>query len=343
MTEEEEEEKNARSLLENSRWGRRPICPYCSSSRVVRYSNGVTHYCTPCRRQFTVTVGSIFEGSHLSASQLVRAMRVYHQSEGTCSTSTLAFEIQVTMKTARGLIRKLSQAVSEPAFWQKPEIRRKRSEPQIRRANGRIIVTAYKGYNSVPFANILKLYVPVGAKVADVTHGRGMFWAHVDRSKYEVFATDISEGVDLRSLPYSDCSIDAVVLDPPYMHVTTGTAYKMKTNMASLYKVNMPHHPTERGHKALMKLYLDGAREAHRVLRAKGVLILKTMDEVVGTKQMLTHVDIINELTKSLYSIEDLFVLMRQQAPMLSHKTVQKHARKNHSYFLIFRKKSKRS
>ena len=335
-------ENEAREFLERSRWGKAPYCPSCGSSRIARYKDGITLFCSSCRRQFSLTAGTIFEGTHLSPMQLIKAMHLFFQANGKCSSYELSGEIQTSEKTARRLIRLFTEAVSHPSFNERILTKRRRSEPKLRRSNGKIIVTAHKGYNSVVFANILKLYVPQGSTIADVTYGYGMFWAQVDRSKYNVLATDLSDGVDLRALPYADETVDCIVLDPPYMTFTKGTAYASRTNMAELYKVNIPHHPLLRGHTALLKLYHDGAREAHRVLKPKGILVLKTMDEVVGEKQRLTHVDIVNDLTADLYVVEDLFVVVRPQPPMLSHSSAQKHARKNHSYFLIFRKQSKK-
>lgn len=331
-------ETEAREILENLRWGRTPSCPYCLSRRIVRYSDGVTLYCTPCQRQFSYTVGTVFEGTHLSAKQLLQALYLFHETAGALTTGVLASAIQVTNKTARRINGIIGKVVADPDFWCDPKIKRKHTEPKLRRKNAKIIVTAYRGNNSIPFSNILRLYVKAGSTIADVTFGYGIFWRNVDMSKYHVLTSDIADGVDLRDIPYQDASVDALVLDPPFMTYTQGTAYANHTNLADLYKVNLPHHETERGHEALVRLYVDGAREALRVLKPKGVLIVKVMDEVVQTTQMLTHVILINKLSEMGFRVEDLFVVMRTQTPSLSSKTVQKHARKNHGYFLVFRK-----
>ena len=73
------------------------------------------------------------------------------------------------------------------------------------------------GGNAEVFPLILDLHVPDGAKIADVTWGKGVFWRDVDVAKYELHPTDIAGGVDCRDLPYADDSFDCVVLDPPYM------------------------------------------------------------------------------------------------------------------------------
>ena len=84
-------------------------------------------------------------------------------------------------------------------------------------ATSDVVVSAYVGRNEEVFPDIIKLHVPEGATVADVTYGKGTFWKNVPPLLYKLQATDIATGVDCRELPYDDGSIDCVVLDPPYM------------------------------------------------------------------------------------------------------------------------------
>ena len=85
-------------------------------------------------------------------------------------------------------------------------------------------------------------------------------------------------------------------------------------------------------------MYYAAGREAIRVLKNKGILIVKCQDEVSANKQRLTHVEIINEYVKYGLIVEDLFVMVRNNKPNISTLKKQVHARKNHSYFLVFRK-----
>src|SRR5712692_317194 len=70
-------------------------------------------------------------------------------------------------------------------------------------------------------------------------------------------------------------------------------------------------NPEKKYHEAVLDLYFSGAREAYRVLKPKGILILKCADEVCANKQRLTHVEIVNEYEKIGFYVEDLFVLVR--------------------------------
>ncbi|HZL47859.1 MAG TPA: hypothetical protein VFC30_02485 [Solirubrobacteraceae bacterium] len=71
--------------------------------------------------------------------------------------------------------------------------------------------------NAEIFPAVLQLHVPKGSRIADVTYGKGVFWKNVPRQDYELLATDLQMGVDATALPYADLSLDALVLDPPYM------------------------------------------------------------------------------------------------------------------------------
>jgi len=208
-----------------------------------------------------------------------------------------------------------------------------------------LILSARTAGNAEIFPSVLKLHVPEGWTVADVTHGGGVFWRNVDKAKYRLLATDIKQGVDCRKLPYESGTIDAVVLDPPYMEgATRNTAYQSgQQAFSNYYGLQEIKQTGDRYHGAILRLYLDACAEAARVLKQSGVLIVKCQDEVCANKQRLTHVEIINALLAE-WHCKDLFVVVRTNRPVVSRLLRQVHARKNHSYFLVFeRQKRKRA
>lgn len=209
-------------------------------------------------------------------------------------------------------------------------------------ATNNLIFSAHQGRNSEVFPQILKLYVPTGSVIADVTYGKGAFWKDVRTReyKYKLLKSDIAHGVDCRMLPYKDSSIDCVVLDPPYMHTPGGTAHHGHQNFEQYYRNNgTSNNGNKKYHEAVLDLYFQAAKEAKRVLRDGGLLIVKCQDEVCANKQRLTHVEIINECNTYGYITEDCFVLVRENFPGVSRVVKQRHARKNHSYFLVLRLK----
>ncbi len=72
------DEDAARNLMQQFRWPDGAECPHCGSDAVTRLTPKPTSKrpghkgllkCRTCRKQFTVTVGTIFEDSHIPLQQ----------------------------------------------------------------------------------------------------------------------------------------------------------------------------------------------------------------------------------------------------------------------------------
>jgi hypothetical protein len=225
-----------------------------------------------------------------------------------------------------------------------------------------LVFSARVGENAELFAQILALHVPKGATIADVTFGQGAFWRDVRATDYNIFASDIDAkeghgifpskplevktGIDCRNLPYDSNSLDGVVLDPPYMEglyrSATGHMAGSGTHSSFRHAYSNGKATEESGpkwHDAVVDMYVKAGREAYRVLKSEGVLIVKCQDEVSANKQRLTHVEIITAYESLGFYTKDLFVLVRTNRAGVSRLKKQEHARKNHSYFLVFQKR----
>lgn len=230
--------------------------------------------------------------------------------------------------------------------------RRGVSAPERRRQGGAtrsdLLLTAQVGLNADLFPNVLALHVPLGSKVADVTFGKGAFWTKVTPGSYKLFPSDLKTGVDCRSLPYKDSEMDAIVLDPPYMEglYRRASAHLAGAGTHGAFRENYSNGQEQgagpKYHAAVLAMYVSAAKEALRVLRNGGTLIVKCQDEVSANRQNLTHVEIINEYALLGFYCKDLFILVRNNRPAVSRMAKQVHARKNHSYFLVFVKDSSR-
>lgn len=211
-------------------------------------------------------------------------------------------------------------------------------------ATTNLVFSAHLGNNADVFPAVLKLHIEEGAKIADVTFGKGVFWRNIDTAKYDLHPSDIADGTDCRNLPYESESFDAIVLDPPYMEgfFRSGNSTKAGAGTHNAFRDHYSngHEAPRRGggkwHAAVVEFYEESGREAHRVLRDRGVLIVKCQDEVSANRQNLTHVEIINAYAELGFFCKDLFVVVRPNKPGMSRVLKQVHARKNHSYFLVF-------
>jgi DNA modification methylase len=213
-----------------------------------------------------------------------------------------------------------------------------------------IIVSSYTAYNAQVFPKILDLHVPTDSKIADVTYGKGVFWEEVNENIYDVHGTDLDPeksptgtSVDCRDLPYDNNSFDCVVIDPPYAegffrrHKDMMAGNGSHSSFRDHYSNGEAYSGSSKYHQAVLDLYIEAGAEAKRVLRDDGVFIAKVGDEVSSNTQELTHIQVTNFYEKELdFYTKDLFVVERHNQPAVSGMNRQVHARKNHSYFLVY-------
>lgn len=203
-----------------------------------------------------------------------------------------------------------------------------------------LILSVKRGTSADIFPDILRLHVPAGGVVADTTYGQGVFWRKVPEGLYDVRGTDLMHGVDARELPYADRSLDAVVFDPPWLPASSGETYE-STDGARHFEDRYRNNQRVDGNltytDAILSLYCEAAVEALRVLKPGAVYIVKAQDQVHANKQWFLHAELLVALRVMGFVPEDLFVLVRPNRPGVSRLLRQAHARKAHSYFLVFR------
>jgi DNA modification methylase len=138
-------------------------------------------------------------------------------------------------------------------------------------------------------------------------------------------------GADLRRLPYNNCSVDVLVLDPPYAQNVHSHA------LAKWYSRGSPAMTAA----DRRELYRGGMREAARVLKPGGTLWVKTKDQVEWEGQRWRHIEIYQDALALGFCGRDLFVILTAP-PILGRWNKQKHARKNYSFLWIFQKETAR-
>src|SRR3989338_2599647 len=94
-------EDEARAYLERLRWPHGVQCPKCRLWDVTRLKGRTGLFqCRHCRKQFTVTVGTIFEGSHIPLSKWVAAFHLLCASKKGMSSAQLSRMLGITYKCA---------------------------------------------------------------------------------------------------------------------------------------------------------------------------------------------------------------------------------------------------
>lgn len=189
--------------------------------------------------------------------------------------------------------------------------------------------------------NILSLYVPTKKIDCDPTFSKGNFYKNtgIDTPKYCFDLVPQCDNVieaDARNLPLENGSITCEMLDPPFL-ATKGKS--LSTTEGNVINKRFGVYPDE---KSLHRCYRDMLTESYRILKPDGILIFKCQDKVSSSKQYLSHVFIINEAIRVGFYPIDIFILLAKNRVVADwQKANQKHSRKFHSYFLVFKKVNK--
>jgi transposase-like protein len=112
----------AREWFEARIWPDGPVCQHCGS-----YGAGVTkltgkkhragvYQCNACRKQFTVTVGTVVERSHIPLHIWLKAMYLLSASKKGMSTHQLHRMLGVSLKSTWFLMHRIREAMREPFF-----------------------------------------------------------------------------------------------------------------------------------------------------------------------------------------------------------------------------------
>src|SRR5258708_27794909 len=121
LAKEYSDEDKGRGLLETLRWPDGPVCPHCEHNEVYQITaksgsnkparKGL-YCCAACRKQFTVTVGTIFEDSHLPICKWLMALFILCSSKKSVSAHQLHRMLGITYKTAWFMAHRIRHAMT---------------------------------------------------------------------------------------------------------------------------------------------------------------------------------------------------------------------------------------
>jgi transposase-like protein len=109
------DETKAREHLEAIRWPDGPYCPHCGEVENVKRLEGKSHrpgllYCRSCRKKFSVTVGTVFERSHIPLHKWLLAAHLMASSKKGISAHQLHRMLDITYKSAWFMAHRLREA-----------------------------------------------------------------------------------------------------------------------------------------------------------------------------------------------------------------------------------------
>ena len=113
-------EDEVRECFENARWPDGTHCPRCGSNspyKITPKKGSKTrkglYTCSSCRKQFTVTVGTVFESSHVSLKKWLMAICLMSASKKGISAHQIHRMLGITYKSAWFMMHRLRYAMTQ--------------------------------------------------------------------------------------------------------------------------------------------------------------------------------------------------------------------------------------
>ena len=112
------DENAARTHLEALRWANGRYCPHCGEAKCTSPVKGTSHRpgrysCSSCAKQFTVTVGTLFERSKIPLHKWTLAFHLMCASKKGISSHQLHRMLGVIYKTAWLMSHRIREAMRE--------------------------------------------------------------------------------------------------------------------------------------------------------------------------------------------------------------------------------------
>lgn len=186
---------------------------------------------------------------------------------------------------------------------------------------------------------IKTLHCPEGFD-ADLTYGNGSFWKRQptpDNCFDKQPLKDFVIGCDSGEVPVCDSSFTNVIFDPPFLtYVKQGREHKEgKVAMTARFGGYWAY-------KELLDHYERTIKESYRIIKPKGVLVIKCQDIIHNHKLHCTHQKTIQLAEENGFRPLDLFILPAKSRMPSPQKGKQRHARIFHSYFLVLKSLKKK-
>jgi transposase-like protein len=111
------DENKARELLEKLHWPNGPVCPRCKGKRATKVGGTTArpglYNCNDCRRQFTVTVGTIMEDSKIPLNKWLFAYARLNGGKKGVSAHELHRSLGISYKTAWFMAHRIRETMTD--------------------------------------------------------------------------------------------------------------------------------------------------------------------------------------------------------------------------------------
>ena len=113
------DEAAAYEFVESFLWPTGPVCPKCGGQDRITQSKGGRiglYRCGPCKRKFTVKVGTVLEASHVPMTEWLQAIYLMVSSKKGISSLQLQRLLGCQYKTASFMTHRIREAMKEPSW-----------------------------------------------------------------------------------------------------------------------------------------------------------------------------------------------------------------------------------
>jgi DNA-binding CsgD family transcriptional regulator len=202
----------------------------------------------------------------------------------------------------------------------------------IQDGRNRSMIKSYSNDQEELLVAILNLYVGKRTFDCDLTYGDGKFYKHIPipRFIYDIQRNlhDVRPIIEAGLLP--EQSMTSVVIDLPFI-----IQAKVEEDCKSVIRKRYSSFTSE---KELKETYYELMQLANRLLKTKGILVIKTQDTNYNRKQIWVHTIVERYAQEIGFEMEDLFIKTQDHVMLRATLSQQTHARKYHSYFYVYRK-----
>ena len=200
--------------------------------------------------------------------------------------------------------------------------------------------SVWEGADSELLERLLDLYPRERPEwILDATLNGGRFWRGSNRP---VVGMDIQGkhrpqvAGDNMLMPFQKESFDVVVYDPP--HIPNQARDNEKDFSVRFGLVLQSSRDND---YSFSHTYPPFLAEAHRVMREEGILFCKITDYIHNHRYQWAHVDLIEAARETGFRPCDCIIKIRKGSIIDPKWKVAHHSRRQHCYWLIFRKSQK--
>lgn len=189
--------------------------------------------------------------------------------------------------------------------------------------------------------DILFLYNDNNPIYLDCTYSKGIFYKNgkvkqpIIKMDLEPQCDDVTKA-DFTAMPIESNTISSVMFDPLFL--ITGKTYKQNKEGSSIIAKRFTGYEN---FEELKKSYKGALVEIYRILKEKGIVIVKCQNTISGGKQHFSHYFILKTaLELGFYPLDEFILESKSKITSLGGRwKKQRHSWKYHSFFLVLQKK----